>query len=117
MKPSRTFQDLLVWQKAHKLVLSIYKMTHNLPKHELFGLTSQIRRAAVSVPANIAEGFSRRTNRDKLRFYCFSQSSLDEVRYYTILINDLKYSEVASISEEIIEVSKILSAYMSSLGK
>jgi four helix bundle protein len=101
MKASRTFQDLLVWQKPHRLVLNIYKISQEMPKHELFGLTSQLRRAAVSVPANIAEGFSRASVKDKLRFYCISQSSLEEVRYYSILIHDLQYAEVKLLSDEI----------------
>jgi hypothetical protein len=65
---ARSFQDLLLWQKAHKLVLAIYKLTAGFPKHEIYGLTIQMRRAAVSVPANIAEGFRRRGKVDKVRF-------------------------------------------------
>jgi len=67
-KAAETFQDLLVWQKAHQFVLSVYELSKSFPKEELFGLTSQLRRAAVSVPANIAEGFKRRKTFDKARF-------------------------------------------------
>lgn len=85
MKPSKSFQDVVVWQKAHKLVLAIYKETNQFPREEVFGLTSQIRRATVSVPANIAEGFKRIGLKDKIRFYNIAQSSLEEVKYFLIL--------------------------------
>ncbi|MFC1594290.1 four helix bundle protein [Candidatus Omnitrophota bacterium] len=85
------FQDLLVWKKSHALVLEIYSMTKLFPREERFGLTQQMRRAAISVPANIAEGFKRRGHRDKVHFYNISQSSLQEVRYYLFLARDLKY--------------------------
>lgn len=65
--PAKNFRDLVVWQKSHALVLEVYKLTRTLPKEELFGLTSQMRRSAVSVPANIAEGFKRRGKPDKAR--------------------------------------------------
>src|SRR5437588_2414245 len=67
-KPARTFQDLLVWQKAHRFVLEVYALTAAFPKQETYGLSLQIRRAAVSIPANIAEGFRRRGKADKARF-------------------------------------------------
>lgn len=78
---SKSFQDLNVWKKAHAWVLGIYRLTECFPKHELFGLTSQLRRAAVSVPANIAEGFKKKGAADKARFYNISQGSLEECRY------------------------------------
>ncbi len=58
--PARSFEDLIVWQKAHQLVLGVYRFTESFPKHEMYGLRSQLRRAAVSIPANIAEGFKKR---------------------------------------------------------
>jgi len=87
------FQDLQVWREAHALVLLVYKMTRTLPQNELYGLTSQMRRAAVSVPANIAEGFTRRGINDKLRFYNIAEGSLEELKYYFILARDLGYVE------------------------
>lgn len=66
---AKSFEDLEVWQKGHRWVLAIYKLTAKFPREELFGLTSQLRRAAVSVPANIAEGFAKRSDADKMRFY------------------------------------------------
>ena len=79
------FEQLEVWQIAHKIVLDVYKGTTHLPPEEKFGLVSQVRRAAVSVPGNIAEGFKRRGEADKKHFYNIAQSSLEELRYYTIL--------------------------------
>jgi four helix bundle protein len=85
------FEDLEAWRQAHQLVLAVYRATASFPQHEKFGLTSQMRRAAVSVPANIAEGFKRRSKRDKVHFYNMAQGSLEELRYYWILARDLKY--------------------------
>ena len=76
--PARTFQDLIVWQKAHRFVLEVYRLTDRFPKTEVYGLTSQFRRAAVSVPANIAEGFKKRGQADKARFMNTGQGSLEE---------------------------------------
>jgi four helix bundle protein len=85
------FQQLKVWQEAHKLVLSVYKITRQFPNDERFGLVSQMRRAAVSVPANIAEGFKRRGIQEKVRFYNISEGSLEELKYYFILSKELGY--------------------------
>jgi four helix bundle protein len=85
----QSFEQLEVWQKAHMLVLEVYKMTARFPMDERFGLVSQMRRAAVAVPANIAEGFKRSCKPDKARFYNIAQASLEELRYYFILSQDL----------------------------
>jgi four helix bundle protein len=85
MMLARNFESLEVWKKAHVFVLATYRMTAAFPKHELYGLTSQLRRAAVSIPANIAEGFAKPTKPDKLRFYGISQGSIEECRYYLVL--------------------------------
>ena len=81
---AKTFEDLIVWQKAHQFVLEIYKLTSDFPGYELYGLTSQMRRAAVSIAANIAEGFGKRGKADKVRFLNIAQGSLEESRYYLI---------------------------------
>jgi len=83
------FEDLEVWKKAHKLAIETYNMTKKFPNEEKFGIVSQMRRSAVSVSANIAEGFKRRTPKDKSNFYNMSQSSLEELKYYFILSKDL----------------------------
>jgi four helix bundle protein len=87
----KTFKDIIAWQKGYELTLNIYKITANFPKNEEFGLKSQLRRAAVSVISNIAEGFKRRGNKDQLRFYNQSQASLEEIKCQLMLSNDLSY--------------------------
>jgi four helix bundle protein len=81
-KPAKTFKDLIVWQKAHRFVLAIYSLTAGLPRSEIYCLTSQMRRAAIFIPANIAEGFRKRGKSDKTRFLNIAQGSLEESRYY-----------------------------------
>ena len=114
-EPAKSFEDLLVWQKAHEYVLRIYKMTQSFPREELYGLTSQIRRSAVSVPSNIAEGFKRRSAQEKVRFMNISQGSLEESRYQLILTRDLKYGDVTDLLPLATEVGKLLQAYSSSI--
>ena len=99
MEPARCFTDLIVWQKAHGFVIEVYQMLHSFPKHELYALSDQFRRAAVSVPANIAEGFRRRTANDKAHFQNIAQCSLEECRYYLILSRDLGYIESSQYAE------------------
>ena len=114
---AKTFEDLVVWQKSHQLVIQIYRLSKAFPKDELFGLTSQIRRAAVSVPANIAEGFKRAGEADKLRMYNIAQGSLEEVRYYLILSQDLEYAETLELRGNLEEVSRLLEGFMKSIKK
>jgi four helix bundle protein len=112
---SRSFEDVVVWRKAHQWVLSVYRLTERFPRQELFGLTSQLRRAAVSIPANLAEGFKKRGRADKLRFYNTAQGSLEECRYYMILSRDLGYGDTADLMEKLSEVSRMLEAYMKAM--
>ncbi|MFT5837144.1 MAG: four helix bundle protein [Candidatus Azotimanducaceae bacterium] len=105
------FESLLVWQKAHQFVLDTYKMTLNFPDSEKFGLTSQFRRAAISIPANIAEGYGKRSSADKARFYNIAQGSLNECRYYLRLAKDLGYAETQSLTEQSNEIGKMLRSY------
>jgi four helix bundle protein len=112
--PARTFEDLIVWQKSHALTLSVYRLTAGFPKQEMYGLTSQMRRAAVSVAANIAEGFKRRGRTDKARVMNIAQSSLEELRYYFLLALDLKYLDIDA-RPEMDEVGRLLTAYTRSL--
>lgn len=85
------FTDLYAWQESHKLVLKIYELTKSFPKEEIFALTSQIRRAAVSITSNIAEGFSRATSVDKAHFYTMAHGSLTEVQNQLIIAKDVNY--------------------------
>ncbi len=108
------FQNIVAWQKAHQFVLLVYRATKTYPDFEKFGLCSQFQRAAVSIPANIAEGYKKISRADKLRFYNIAQGSLEECRYYIILSKDLGYInendyELLAISIE--ECSKTLNAY------
>jgi len=114
-EPAKTFEDLLVWQKAHSFALAAYRLSASFPKHEIYGLTSQFRRAAVSIAANIAEGFRKRSKADKLRFLNIAQGSVEECRYYLILTNDLGYGDVLEINPILQEVSKLLQAYSQSI--
>lgn len=107
-KAAVRFEDLLVWQKSHALTLRIYTITKRFPKEELFGLTSQMRRAAVSVAANIAEGFSKRSRADKSRIMNIAQASLEELRYYFILARDLGYIDQAAHWDDLDEVARML---------
>ena len=112
-EPAKSFHDLIVWQKAHNFVLSVYQYSEGFPKREIYGLASQLRRAAVSIPANIAEGFKKKGKADKVRFMNIAQGSLEECRYYLILAKDLGYGDTSELTMRLEEVSKLLEAYAS----
>ena len=114
-RPARRFEDLIFWQKSHALTLRVYKFTTEFPKHETFGLSAQMRRAAVSVAANIAEGFSKRGRSDKARFMNIAQGSLEELRYYFILARDLQYTPRDSAWDDVDDVARLLGAYVRTL--
>jgi len=107
MEKSKKFYDTIVWQKSHKFVLDVYQYTASFPKVEDYALTSQFRRAAISISANIAEGFTRKSLKEKIRFYNISQGSLEECRNYLILSKDLKYGDSTDLLVSIEEVSKL----------
>ena len=109
--PARTFEDLLVWQKSRALALEIYKLSAGFPRAELWGLTSQLRRAAVSASANIAEGFKKRGQSDKARFLNIAQGSLEEVRCYLLLAEDLGYGHASEVMTRLDEVARLLASY------
>lgn len=111
-KPAQSFRDLAMWKLAHQFVLDVYAMTKDFPDNEIYGLTSQIRRAAISVPANIAEGFKKKGSRDKVRFYNIAQGSLEECRYYLLLISDLHYADTTEISKRVDQISKMIESYI-----
>lgn len=117
---TKSFEDLLSWQKAHAFVLSIYEITKKFPKDELFGLTSQLKRAAVSIAANIAEGYKKQSKKEKIHFFNIAQGSLEECRYYLILTKDIKiitleeYNYLKSNSDS---ASYMLNTYLYALQK
>ncbi len=113
--PAKSFEELLVWQKAHHFVLDVYALTDKFPRHELFGLTSQLRRAAISIPANIAEGFKKQTKPEKARFMNIAQGSLEECRYYLILCRDLQYGDPTKLFVQLEEISRMLEAYRTAI--
>jgi four helix bundle protein len=109
--PARSFRDLMVWQKAHAFVLGVYRYTESFPEREKYGLSHQLRRAAVSIPANIAEGFGKRSSPEKARFLNIAEGSVEECRYYLILSQDLGYGPSESLMSALEETSKLLNAY------
>jgi four helix bundle protein len=109
--PARSFRDLRVWQKAHEFVLAIYGYSESFPEREKYGLAHQLRRAAVSIPANIAEGFGKRSPADKARFLNMAEGSVEECRYYLILSQDLGYGQTELLTSTLEETSKLLNAY------
>ncbi len=117
VKTIRTINDLKAWEKSHKLVLLVYKATVAFPEHEKYGLVSQIRRCAISVPSNIAEGFKRR-GKDKFNFYYYAEASLEELKYQILLSYELKYikkEKFIQLSELANETGRILNGWIKSL--
>lgn len=108
---TKTFQELIVWQKAHQFVLLVYKFTESFPKSEMYGLTSQFRRAAISIAANIAEGYKKKGKADKARFFNISQGSIEECQYYLILASDLEFGNTSVLQNLLDEVSKMTESY------
>ena len=115
----RNFQKYQVWIKSHEQVLSIYKCTSLFPREEVFGITSQIRRSAVSIPSNIAEGCGRKSDPDFKRFLIIAFGSASELEYLLILSNDLKYIDNQVFSEHlktVIQIKKMLSSLIKRLS-
>lgn len=111
----QSFTDLKVWRETHKLVLMIYQITKSFPKEEVFGLISQMRRAAVSVTSNIAEGFSRYSYKEKAQFYSIAHGSLTELQNHLLVAKDVKYmnsNDFEKLSEQTIIAHKLLNAFI-----
>ena len=116
IKTAKSFRDLEVWQKCHQLVVDIYELTGTFPDFEKFGLSSQMRRTAVSIAANIAEGFAKRGKRDKINYYNISQGALEELKYYLLLAGDLKYcGSTIELLEKAEKIGMMLNALISSI--
>ena len=114
-RAARTFRYLVVWRKAHEYVLSIYAFTKAFPKEETYGLSSQMRRAAISIAANIAEGFRKRGRADKARFMNMAEGSIEESRYYLILAQDLGYGQTEELMISLEEASRLLNGYVKAI--
>lgn len=117
MEKSSSFKELLVWQMAHQLTIKVYRITEQFPKHELYGLTSQFRRAAVSIAANIAEGYVKATPKEKIQYFTHSLGSLQECRYYSILSKDLEYTIDNELETDIETISKLLYVYCKKINQ
>ena len=114
------FRELKVWDKSHKLTLEIYKVTDNFPKSEIYGLTSQVRRAALAIPTNLAEGCGRSSAAELRRFAFISMGSASELEYLLQLCNDLgllDYLEFTRLNSDITEVKKMLASFIKSLSR
>lgn len=112
---SKKFEDIVAWQRAHKFVLEVYAYTTKFPVEEQNGLTSEFRKAAISIAANIAAGFKKIGNSDKLRFYTAALGSIEECKYYLILAQDLHYGDSNNLLIQLEEVRKILGSYINSI--
>ncbi|MBI2591561.1 MAG: four helix bundle protein [Candidatus Brennerbacteria bacterium] len=113
------YKNLNVWKKADELVLSVYKLTKIFPKNECFGLVSQMRRCAISIPANIVEGYGRRTNKDKSQFLFIARGSLNELEYYLDLSFKLEYIDSVNYQKNLSlrnDVGKLLNGFINSLN-
>jgi len=120
MAAIKTFHELLVWQKSHILVLEVYGVTRLFPRDELYILVPQIRRAAISIPANIVEGFRRKSLKDSLNFYRMADASLEELKYHLFLAKDLKYIDQINYNKLVgscDEVGKLLTGWIQSQQK
>ncbi len=114
----KDFRSLKVWEKAHALTLAIYKSTENFPKQEMYALTSQIQRAAVSIPTNIAEGCGKDSDAELKRYFVISMGSASELEYLLILARDLGYlpeNTFRSMTNDLVEVRKMLNAFIQKL--
>jgi four helix bundle protein len=109
--PARSYRDVVAWQRAHGFVLCVYRLTQGFPSHEQFGLTSQLRRAAVSIAANIAEGFTRESDAEKLRFLNVARGSVEECSYYLLLCRGLSYADTTEADTALDEAGRLLAAY------
>jgi four helix bundle protein len=115
-KPARSFKDLILWQKTHRFVINCYHFTKIFPLEERFGLTSQFRRAAVSIAANIVEGWRKKSCKEKLRLLNIAHGSLEECRYYDLLAKDLNYGTRNDLQASIDEISRLLHCYSKAIS-
>jgi len=116
----KNFRDIKVWHKAHNLTLKVYKITETFPREEIYGLTSQVRRAAASIPTNIAEGSGRSSDAELARFLEIAFGSTSEVEYLLLLSKDLSLLDTSTyerINDEVIEIKRILATFIKTIRK
>jgi four helix bundle protein len=114
----KDYRKIRAWQESHELVLNVYQLTEKFPSKEIYGLTSQLRRAAVSIPTNIAEGYGRTTDAEIARFIDISLGSVNEVEYLLFLSAELKYAmqtNVTCLVEKVVRIRKMLTAFTKTL--
>jgi len=114
------WRELKVWQKAHEIVLEIYRVSTKFPKEERYGLVDQLKRAAYSVPANLVEGQNRNSTKEYLNFLYISRGSLEELRYFLLLSKDLSFLDDVTynrLEDECRQISQMINAMISSLRK
>jgi four helix bundle protein len=115
----QTFEDLRIWQSSHQIVLKVYRLCASFPSEEKFALVDQLKRAAASIPANIAEGYGRRTNKDFVQFLHIALGSAEETHYHLILSRDLRYISEECFSEivdELVILKKQLIAFINKIN-
>ena len=120
MEKVNKFRSLIVWQKGHQLVLDVYRITKSFPDEEKFGIVPQMRRAVISITANISEGYRKVGKKDKLRFFNMSQGSLAEMSNFIIIAKDLQYisdNDYTLLNEKIEEVDRLLESYCAKISK
>lgn len=118
MEKIKSFTGLIAWQEAHKLVIEIYKITDNFPSKEIYTLVDQMRRCSVSITSNIAEGFSRKSKKEKIQFYYTAKGSLTELQNQLLIARDVGYIDknvFSSIAEQTVKVSKLLNGLVKSV--
>jgi four helix bundle protein len=116
----KSFRELDVWKRAHAMVLDVYRITNIFPRSEQFGIVSQLRRAAYSIPANIAEGFGRKSTKELLQFLAIANGSLEEVRYFLLLSRDLRYlapNELEKTEKELKAIAEMIEGLARSLRR
>lgn len=114
---SQSFRDAIVWQRADAFAPALYRCTESFPRHEIYALTSQLRRAATSIPSNFVEGFRKRTKPDKVRYYNIAQGSADECLYQLIPANDLGYADTRQMQLGLEEVSRLLQGHINAIER
>lgn len=114
----KDFRQLKVWQKAHQLTLAIYQLTASFPREEIYGLTAQMRRAAASIPANLAEGCGRNSDAELARFSSIAAGSASELEYHLLLARDLnliQLNDYPLLAEQIVEIKRMLTVFVQKL--